>query len=258
MDDQRENRGSADFLNSLINQGINLYSGRGRALGLGRFVFSGASRFAINPVTIAIIAVVAGVLLVFVLGNVATGTETTSPQTTTATVSASLSNQFNITGASDSQKQEILSALSDAMRFPTYSKLLTSEGIVNIAVSPGCGGYVNSADTINLYVSDCPGNTKFYLIHETGHIIDARGRFGQRFTYSDFVYRDGGLGGQCYDLGGYLRTYPRSSKEGSERDESFAEAVALFLYPKAPLENFSTQCQTTYNWIRDNIYRERQ
>ena len=268
MDDQKENRGSADFLNSLINQGINLYSGRGRALGLGRFVFSGASRFAINPVTVTIILVVVGVMLVFVLGNVATGTEITPPeQTTTATISASLAGQFNITGSTDSQKQEILSALSDAMRFPTYTKLLTSRGAININLSSGCGGFVSPPYTdIELRVSECSGLTKFYLTHETGHIIAGRnGNIWQRFQsryYGDatspgFLAVDKG----CYDSQGFLVTYPRSSAEGNPDWESFAEAVALFMYPRQypnKLQDFSTQCQATYGWIRDNIYQERQ
>lgn len=203
--------------------------------------------------TVGAVIFTIGIALIFQNQGAASETSSTPPPVEN---SQSVPGGFNITGATDTQKQEIIIALSDALRFPTYSKLLTTDGVVNIEVSPGCGGYVSSSNTISLSASDCPVNTKFFLIHETGHIIAYRNdSLFTRFPYFDWINKDGAL---CYDSDGYLKTYPRSSKPGVvPRTESFAEAATLFLYPKAPLQNFSTQCPTTYNWIKDNIYDER-
>lgn len=196
-----------------------------------------------------------------------TQTEMIPEQTQNTTLTTNISNYFNIVGATDSQNQEILSALSDAMRFPTYSKLLTTDGLVTINYSQGCGGFVGPPYTdINLKTTDCLSLTKFYLTHETGHIIAGRnGRLWQRFFEKyhgdgispSLITQDKG----CYDPDGYLVTYPRTSAEGNPDWESFAEAVALFMYPKQypnKLQNFSIECQATYNWIGNNVYQERQ
>lgn len=243
--DQKQ-KGSVDYANDFFRKAQNTFA----------VIRTGASLSA-TPFGIAFLVslgiLFAGFMLVVALSGQGIASSEPAPLPTTAPSQIS-SGQFNITGATDAQKQDIESALSDAMRFSTYAKLLTARGTVNIDVSSGCGGYVSSFDTINLYLSSCPANAKFYLIHETGHIIDGRNRIGQRFNHNDLVNADGS---ECYDSDGYLKTYPRNSKEGSARDESFAEAIALFLYPKAPLQNFSTQCPATYNWIRDNVYQER-
>lgn len=98
----------------------------------------------------------------------------------------------------------------------------------------------------------------FLLIHETGHLIGQRNySVKTAFPHSSLVNQDR----SCYDRG-YLKTY--SLRCGSNcginpKSESFAEAQGLYIYNSkngslGDIDNFRTQCDNTYSWIRVNVF----
>ena len=117
---------------------------------------------------------------------------------------------------------------------------------------------MTSKDTIELSVSSCPSKLRFFLIHETGHIIALRNP-GVFLSFPLFQLLSSDV--SCYDIEGYARTYSRNPNEGGNRSESFAESIALFLYYQDtvtsdfPLTDFPSRCPQTYEWVRENIFQ---
>lgn len=251
MDQDREQRrGAIDRINNVYQLAQTL-----RAAG----VLTGTPWGWIILGAIAVITIFAVIIL---LGGQGAASETSPQQAQQTTGTVETSSLFNLTGATQTSEEfiEIQNILAPALSYPNYKKLLTERGAINLTFddTPGCGAKVNEKGDITfISFEHCTKEFRRYaFLHETGHIIAVRNeREWQSFDLLSFKRGDP----SCYTEDGYLisYSYARSvlSPRGEPRAESFAESIALFLVSKEPLENFSTQCPNTYNWVRENIFK---
>ena len=176
----------------------------------------------------------------------------------------SISSYVNIKNATASQTQQIYDILAIPFRSPRYKELFTKGGKVNIVVlSAGgacMGGHVDDRNTITLEGSfNCNTPTlKYFLIHETGHIIGWR----NNLPYDRNTLMKGDP--SCY-VNGYLKSYPwNTSRAGTANNESFAETVSAYVLYNSPgryyvdgavpITDYPTRCSNTYKWAFSNIF----
>lgn len=214
------------------------------------------------PFAIAIVVIVVISIIVILPGGPGAASEILPQQAQQTTGTVETSSLFNLIGATQTSEEfiEIQNILAPALSYPNYKKLLTEGGLINLTFddAPRCGARVNEKGDITFFSFEhCTKEFRRYaFLHETGHIIAVRNeREWQSFDFLSFKRGDP----SCYTEDGYLISYPYArsvlSPKGEPKAESFAESIALFLVSKEPLENFSTQCPNTYNWVRENIFK---
>jgi Na+-transporting methylmalonyl-CoA/oxaloacetate decarboxylase gamma subunit len=177
---------------------------------------------------------------------------------------------FTVTNATAAQKQSIYNMFAIPMASATYKKLLIKGGRkVNIVVQDNAhcvGAHVNDKDTMYMegFFHCSAGSQEWFIIHESGHIIDARNS-NLKFSIGDLRKADP----TCYGSSGYIISYPWDSKgrAGTARDESFAEAIAQYVIHDSEvartrdyidgsvfISNYATKCSGTYAWAGNNIF----
>lgn len=226
------------------------------------------------------IAAATGLVVLFVViimvgfGGQATGTETSSSPLPTNAVAQDISGILKISGATDAETKTINDALSIALAYPGYRKLISNGPLINVLFEPNLEyngncvhGLVENSSLIRIRSTNGDGNNcgftigklKYTIFHESGHIIDGRNP-GLNYPYERLYSEDGPNNpkGSCYSFSGYITSYPfaESGLGGEARDESFAESISLFLYPRDPLKDFQTKCPNTYAWFRNNVFRD--
>lgn len=267
MDEDRKKDNAVDR----VNRAYNAYQNARSLIRLGRGAVSaarGVGALAATSEIWAPIAIALGLILFFTIiivvltggPGAASELETQqSPQT------SDLSSLFVTTNnGSAISDVDFYNVLKDAFSNSNYSALVTSQGPFKVIFNPplgdfvGCQATVDGRNTITFYgFSNCSlSHQKYLALHESGHIIgNKNGRTYQSFPHSDLRAQDAG----CYSRLGFLRSYfhAETGAGTSSKDESFAEAVALFLMPKErpPLTDFQNQCPNTYNWVRNNIFK---
>jgi hypothetical protein len=191
-----------------------------------------------------------------------------------------LKEDFNIivSGARGNDLSRIFQSFAFAGQSKQYVSLLEKGGNpirININYDEGgCGARAHGFQgVIDIHGgADC-ARTKIttlrhFLIHESGHIINARNRpLFYSFPWTNFRSSQSS-DYYCFDLndpnypGEFLKTYPLSYSDRhtvSAKDESFAEAItdattklSYGLYYN--ISNFSSECPAIYSWIDLNIY----
>lgn len=189
--------------------------------------------------------------------------------------SACLRDLLNVSvfGGTSADAKKIFDAFAFAAQSKQYLSLLTANGrslrilIVGYSTKACSGLTIGFAGVITLTDGACfsirPENFRYLLVHESGHIINARNRsLFASFPWRNLQQQDS----SCYDRG-YLKSYPLrcgSSCGINPKDESFAEAIADtlaktstnkagFLSSQA-INDFKNDCPATYSWIDANIY----
>lgn len=264
-DDQKKS--SLDRVNDLYSSYQNaraLYSLARKAATAGRAV---AALAATSEIWVPIL-IVLGIVLIFtfliVLGGQGQASQGTTQNPSAQPVTSDFSTLFKTTNNGDGiSDPDFYNLLKDALSNPTYSKLITTGGVFNVEFFPSLDNFVGcqalvQGNTIKFYgLSLCNiPNQKYLASHEAGHVVENRNaRLYQSFPHSDLVQQDPG----CYSSLGFLKSYfyAESGAGTNPFEESFAEAIALYLMPneRKPLTNFQNQCPNTYNWIRDNIFK---
>ena len=239
--------------------------------GLQNQAVSGLGKKAILAVGWPVWATLGAIVIHIVIIIVIAGGPSNASETSTQTPSSqALSGLFNVSVATNQDIQNIQNTMSEALSYPLYKKLAISAGPINIDLDPtpveidntkGCGGEVKGDHVTVSGLSFCDfNNQKYILMHEIGHIIRNRNIPLFQIFQGNFSYFKS-MDSACYnDAKGYLISYRydvTSGLDGGPEDESFADAIALFLtYQSRPkLSNFPSQCPYTYNWIRVNIFQ---
>jgi lysophospholipase L1-like esterase len=183
---------------------------------------------------------------------------------------ACLKDNFNIvvTSATSADLAKIFQAFAFAGQSSQYVSLLKTGGqTINIDIlnSTSCSGMTYGYSGIIDVYSGCFSmqfsSYRYILIHESGHIIDARNpRLYQSFPWTQFQTQP--PDSSCYDSG-FLKSYALRSGVVA-KDESFAETVADSLtrvsvnktgsYNSQTISDFPVQCPATYTWAKTNIF----
>lgn len=201
---------------------------------------------------------------------------------------ACLLNDFNVVvngNPSAAFLKYVFNAYAFASKASRFRALLMNGGstlyLDRVSVSgTSCTGVQVGANRITINDGDCTGYgqdafTRF-LIHESGHIIAARNsRVYQSYPHSvlsssdSSCYQysscgsDSGYFMETYFLRYYCPSYSNGCISINAKYESFAEAIANYLYPKngysgnlcsITISNFKTSCSNAYSWLKDNIY----
>jgi len=188
----------------------------------------------------------------------------------TGDYSGCLKRYFNVLvlGARGDDLSRIFQSFAFAGQSKQYVDLLTNGGqqltITMDYNSYGCGGLTDGyAGTIlisgNLCSTFSLPTFRYLLIHESGHVLNARNR-PLFYSYPWTNYKSQSPDSSCYDEG-YIKSYPLRSGVDA-KDESFSESITDSLKeysnsgipPAQPINNFAAECPATYNWIKTNVF----
>src|SRR3989344_345500 len=117
--------------------------------------------------------------------------------------------------------------------------------------------FMNFEDYVRSKGERGPG---FLIVHEFGHKIGGRSNLDNLFPHD--VLKRSSTDSDCYD-DGFLKSYGLRRRELSPKRESFAEAIALYIYnskkgflPHTDIDDFRNECPATHEWIGNNVFRD--
>ncbi len=252
-----------------------------------KIITSVAAFLAANPEIVAIIVAIAAVIIFFIIifiaitGQSSPSTNGVSPQPgppppvqgqsltcINGEYKTCLSDDFNIVvlNGSNDQLGKIFQSFAFAAQSSQYVSLLKSGGQllkIELMNEAGCGAKTDGPSGLIQISSGCFSlifpSYRYLLIHESGHIINARNRsLFYSFPWTD--YKSQPPDSSCYDRG-FLKSY--ALRSGVDvKDESFAESIADSLRPRSnsgippaqTINNFATECPATYSWFETNVF----